>query len=194
MYERAISMLELFDLIYYSPNSNTIFGIIIFILVLISGSLFYLLYTQNKEIANELKRRQLNKPTLPDEETKYNAIAEIKKEQSSDIQELQSITKELETLPREKTIKLTPYEEEQEEKAIISYEELISKSDNVSIIYSDTSIKDDDLLVKQVDLENTGKIELDPLKKELNSKVNLISYEHEEAFLSALKQLQNLLN
>lgn len=111
----------------------------------------------------------------------------------SELEDLQSITKEIELNPIQKKVELTQYEAEQEERAIISYDELLAKSDNVSIVYSDSEDKDD-VLVKKVDLERTGKIELDPIKKEMNSKVNVLKYEHEEAFLSALKDLQNLLN
>lgn len=110
-----------------------------------------------------------------------------------ELEELQSITQELETIPRERTIELTPYEEEQEKKAIISYDELISKENNAHIAY-DNEYQNDDLIAKKVDLVNTGTIELDPIKKELNKKVVLINYEHEEQFLEVLKQLQNLLN
>lgn len=94
---------------------------------------------------------------------------------------------------REETVsEFTDYESEQEEKAIISYDELIAQSNNVSIEYSNIT-KNDDVLIKQVDLEKTGKIELDPIKRALNSKISL-SYEHEQEFLESLKQLQKLLN
>ena len=111
----------------------------------------------------------------------------------SELEDLQSITREIELNPIVKKSSLTQYEAEQEERAIISYDELLAKSDNVSIVYSDSKA-DDDILVKKVDLEQTGKIELDPIKKQLNSKVTVMSYDHEEAFLNALKDLSNFLN
>ena len=112
---------------------------------------------------------------------------------TQELTELESEAKELEQLAKGHEVKMTPYEEEQEEKAIISYDELLEKSSNVSIGYSSFS-NEDDIVVKQVDLSNTGKIELDPIQKELNSKVRIINYEHEEEFLNALKQLKNMLN
>ena len=120
---------------------------------------------------------------------KFNKEKSINKE----LEELQSITQELETIPRERTIELTPYEEEQEKKAIISYDELLSKENNAHIAY-ESEYQNDDLIAKKVDLANTGKIELDPIKREINKKVTLMNYEHEEQFLEVLKQLQNLLN
>lgn len=96
-------------------------------------------------------------------------------------------------LRKEGDICTSCYKEYCKEEAIISYEELLAKSKMASISYSDES-RSDDIFVKKVDLENTGKIELDPIKKEINSKVPVLLYEHEEEFLKALKQLQNLLN
>ena len=84
---------------------------------------------------------------------------------------------------------MTPYEVEQEEKAIISYDELVKQNDNVSIEYQDQDEINPEVDIKQVDLEKTGKIELDPIKKALNSKVENTPYEHEEEFLDALKGL-----
>lgn len=172
----------------------------------------------NKDFFNSIveESREEHKPLEVKEESFFNYIEEEKKEPIIELTreerieplielprenknfpketlDLQTITRELETLPREVNIKMTPYEEEQEEKAIISYDELVKENNNASIAYSDTVVKDD-IVVKQVDLENTGKIELDPIKKELNTKVNVWSYEHEEAFLEALKQLKNILN
>ena len=115
------------------------------------------------------------------------------KDATMELTNLQEDVKELEQKAKEHEVKMTPYEEEQEEKAIISYDELLKRSSNVSIGYSSFS-NEDDVLVKQVDLNNTGKIELDPIQKEINSKVRIINYEHEEAFLNALKELKNMLN
>jgi len=112
---------------------------------------------------------------------------------TDELTELKSSSKVLEDLAKQKAIEMTPYEEEQEEKAIISYEELLSKTQNVSISYSDSTISDD-ISIKKVDLEKTGKIELDPIKKETNTKIPSLAYAHEEEFLNTLKQLQKLIN
>ena len=92
-----------------------------------------------------------------------------------------------------KKVEMTPYEVEQEEKAIISYEELVHQKDNVSIEYQDEDNPNPEVDIKQVDLEKTGRIELDPIKKAMNSKVENNQYEHEEDFLDTLKQLNDLL-
>ena len=194
-------MIDILNIIDKITNSDGVFYFIVIVLILICLVLFYLIYSQNEQTIQTVKKVNLN--DLDEEEIKQEVTQDITEEVSiSDTSvnletsdELQSISKELETLPRDRKIELTKYEEEQEEKAIISYDELISKTGNVSIVYSDTVVNEDnDVLVKQFDLENTGKIELDPIKKELNSKVEVISYEHEEAFLKALKQLQSMLN
>ena len=70
-------------------------------------------------------------------------------------------------------IELTSYEKEQEQSAIISYQELLKNKDNQQTI-------------------NIDKVSIDPEDMPLPSfKVNLMNYEKEEAFLKALKQLQS---
>lgn len=86
---------------------------------------------------------------------------------------------------------LNYYEEEQEEKAIISYEELLERTNEWAINYSEEENIAEDLTVKKVDLNNLVNKEIS-LKPEI--KVSVISYEKEEAFLAALKELQQLLN
>ena len=170
---------------------------------IISMLIVYTLYMQNKQLINELNKKnniEEDKEQLSDAVT--TKVEEVFKEKdemvnkdetNQEMVDLQNITKDLENKQNEKTIDFTSYEAEQEEKAIISYDELLEASKKVSINYSEEK-NIDDVLVKKVDLDNTGKIELDPIKKELNSKVELVSYEHEEDFLKALKQLQSLLN
>ena len=53
----------------------------------------------------------------------------MEQREEEEVFDLRSISKELESLPRERTINLTPYELEQEEQAIISYDELKQKAD-----------------------------------------------------------------
>ena len=116
--------------------------------------------------------------------------------------DLVAISKEIDN-DTPKPIILNDYEKEQEEKAIISYDELVARTGPIDISY----IKESDvngLKVKSVDLESVTKpIELPKIKeesinieKQLNnvSSAVLISYEKEEAFLEALKKLQKLLN
>ena len=84
-------------------------------------------------------------------------------------------------------IDLNKYEEEQEEKAIISYEELKSRRNDFAINYTDEEEIAEDVSVKKVDLEHLLNKNVE-VKPEL--KVSVISYEKEEAFLDALKRLQ----
>ena len=184
-------------------NFDYIIFAIIVVLMIISMLIVYTLYMQNKQLINELNKKnnieedkeQLNDAVTTKVEEVFKEKDEIvnKDETNQEMVNLQSITKDLENQQNEKTIDFTSYEAEQEEKAIISYDELLEANKKVSINYSEEK-NIDDVLVKKIDLDNTGKIELDPIKKELNSKVELVSYEHEEDFLKALKQLQSLLN
>ena len=104
--------------------------------------------------------------------------------------DLASIAKEIDERPSN-NIDLTAYEQEQEEKAIISYEELLKRKNDFAINYSEEENLDDDLTVKKVDLDNLVNRDV-VVKPEI--KVSVISYEKEEAFLEALKQLQQKLN
>ena len=159
-------------LISIVENKDILLFILVISLIFISVLMVYLVYTQNKQLTNEL----------------------IKKDnKSNEMMDLKELSKQLEKAPKKETISMTPYEAEQEEKAIISYDELLKTQTNVSINYLDKKIEDN-IEVKQIDLENTGKIELDPIKKELNTKVTLVSYEHEEEFLKSLKKLQYMLH
>lgn len=184
-------------------NENDIVIIILLLtfLIIIVILLTYIKLLKHKQLSQE--QINIKKENLEDNNIKESIIEENNIEENNKEQENKSVTKELtelgmeikelEELAKVETIKMTPYEEEQEEKAIISYDELLQKSSNVSIGYSNFT-NEDDIIVKQVDLNNTGKIELDPIQKEINSKVRIINYEHEEDFLKALKQLNNMLN
>ncbi len=86
----------------------------------------------------------------------------------------------------EATINFTNYEQEQEDKAIISYDELLKKGSNYELNY-ETEEMQDDLSVKKVDLDNLIKEKSDSIP---NLEVRVISFQKEEAFLEALKRLQ----
>ncbi len=86
----------------------------------------------------------------------------------------------------EPTINFNEYEKDQEEKAIISYDELLNKNSNYVLNYENEEV-DDDFSVKKVNLDNTltsGKNDRQHME------VRVISFAKEEAFLQALKQLQ----
>lgn len=87
----------------------------------------------------------------------------------------------------EKTIEFTDYEKDQENKAIISYEELINKkNNNYGLNYVEEEIQDD-LSIKKVDLDNLVNKSNNSIS---NIEVRVISFQKEEAFLEALKRLQ----
>lgn len=87
------------------------------------------------------------------------------------------------------------YEKEQEEKAIISYDELIKTNTALKINYTEESV-DEGITVKKVDMENITSIsDIDEITDTIKTPtVTLVSYEKEEAFLKALKDLQELLS
>ncbi len=118
-------------------------------------------------------------------------VLETKKpnlEETSEMKIAKEITKSL-TNPDVATsrIDFTDYEKDQEEKAIISYDELLSKEGNYKINYENEEYLDD-LSVKKFDLDNLVTEEDKDVKPEF--KGHVISYAKEEEFLKALKQLQ----
>ena len=101
--------------------------------------------------------------------------------------DLAAITKQIETEYKPRTIELTGYEEEQENNAIISYEELVKNKDKVGINYDDEYIfETPELEVKKINLTTDASAIISP-----KLEVKLMSYDKEEAFLEALKELQN---
>lgn len=125
-----------------------------------------------------------------------NALEEKEKEQELD---LTALTNQLEQVKKEVPVTMTSYEEEQEAKAIISYDELLKTQPLKKISYKNEE-EVDGLSVKAIDVNNlVNTINPNPITykeeylKDENTKKNLISYDQEEAFLLALKQLQESL-
>ncbi|MCH5167205.1 MAG: hypothetical protein J1F35_04855 [Erysipelotrichales bacterium] len=112
-----------------------------------------------------------------------NALNKAKKDRI----DLEAITRNIEENYKPVTIELTSYEQEQENNAIISYQELLSNKDSNQVNYDDDFESTMDIDVKKVDLTKTSGSEVPKTKIE----VTLMNYEMEEAFLKALKQLQN---
>ena len=113
-----------------------------------------------------------------------NTVKKAKK----DMLDLEAITKNLEDNYRPVNIELTNYEKEQEESAVISYEELLKKRSSNSVNYDDSFINNSEIDIKKVDLrESMGTNNIVNTKIE----VNLFNYEKEEAFLKALRKLQS---
>ena len=84
-------------------------------------------------------------------------------------------------------IQFTDYEKDQEDKAIISYDELLNKETNNYELNYETEEMHDDLSVKKVDLDNLVNKSNNAVS---NLEVRVISFQKEEAFLEALKRLQ----
>ena len=102
---------------------------------------------------------------------------------------LAEVTKQIETEYKPGKIVLTQYEAEQEDSAIISYEELVNNKSQTGIYYDDEYSFGEDLEVKKINL--TGDT---PSIVEPKLEVKLMPYAQEEAFLKALKELQNNLS
>lgn len=209
-------------------NSDVVFYGLIILLSIISVILFYLIYTQNKEMSKKMmeksvftesdrvvnKEEMVKQPITVNEvealDTKTELVQPVEMDipdpleltrsllLNDSIEDLQSLTKELETIPRERTIKMTPYEAEQEETAIISYDELVKQNDKpqeIELLPADEV----DAAVAQVDnnlevpfVEEVTITEDVPVKKEkiIDDIVDTV-YSHEEGFLKSLKSLQN---
>lgn len=122
-----------------------------------------------------------------DGEEVLNAVSDKK-----DDFDIEAVTKAIEKDYKPETIRLTSYEEEQENNAVISYEELLKNKDKISVSYDDEyEFSEPTLSVKKFDLTNTSET---PVIDESKLKVQLMSYEKEEEFLKALKDLQSNLS
>ena len=182
----------------------SIIGLIVLIVTLI-----YIIKVNDEEEVDTVK--EIVSTTSPVEEPSNEVVEEEL--------DLSKITKELDqSTPR--TIALNDYEREQEEKAIISYDELLKTKDLQEEINYIKEQNLGDLTVRSVDVESiTRPIELPKIKAKLaedkkeeleeevveeqkeetyetpkHSKTILISYTKEEEFLQALKTLESLLN
>ena len=110
-------------------------------------------------------------------------------EEVTDPDNLQSIASAIKN--DSKPITFTSYEKEQEDKAIISYDELVSNTGNYTFNYASEDDKDG-VSIKKFDLDNL--ISESAKKEEPKIEVHLFSLKREEEFLKALKELQKSLN
>lgn len=109
----------------------------------------------------------------------------------SDISDLASIKEKIEKDYKPSAVKLTDYEEEQEKNAIISYEELLKNTKNNNVSYDENYVSNtEEISIKKINLNSNSDTE----NINSNLKVKLMSYDKEEAFLTALKQLQQNLS
>ena len=107
--------------------------------------------------------------------------------------DLEKITKNIERDYKPVNVRLTSFEQEQEDNAIISYDELVKQMNNNKINY-DTSYThmDDDIDVRKIDVDNEIKTSSRQVSNERTG-LTCMSYEKEEEFLKALRQLQSTL-
>ena len=118
---------------------------------------------------------------------KINKDDEEGKKQDDETAEMKIVKEIRENMKNDDVvINFTDYEKDQEERAIISYDELLNKSNKYGLNYEKEDVYDD-LSVKKVDLDNL--VNKDSEIK-VNSDVRVISFAKEEAFLEALKRLQ----
>ncbi|MBQ3021181.1 MAG: hypothetical protein IJD92_03050 [Bacilli bacterium] len=155
---------NIFGFLYTLSMGDYIFFMLAFILLLGVVYMIYLIKKEDEKV-----------------ETYY-------KEENSDY--LESIKEKIEKEYKPTTIKLTEYEEEQEKNAIISYDELVKNKDSYTISYDDEYVSNSEINVKKISSDNTG------VKSDNNEtlQVKLMNYDKEEAFLTALKQLQQNLS
>lgn len=192
-----------FNLIDSFSGSDTFFYILMILLTLIAIALFYLIYTQKKETVKQLKEKSIFTTSQNVEEKKIGST--VKEVESlvpevtplvpitemeipdpleltrsinivNDTMELKNITKELESIPKERKVNMTPYEAEQEEKAIISYDELLNQNK--------------DVIIETGDISSESEVDVN---KVLDNVVVTTSYAHEEKVLESLKALLNTL-
>ncbi len=152
-------------MVYFSKilNINDWFVIAI-LLVLIIVSIYWL-----KKITDKEKIMENNKKNIVD---------------------LEAITKNIERDYKPLNVELTSYEKEQEKNAIISYEELVFNAKKNNVVYDDRYQNEDESIeIKKVDLGTHPENNTPVSQTKIN--VDVLRYDKEEAFLKALKQLQD---
>ena len=169
------NMIEnVFGFIYSLSMGDYFFFIGTFLLIVLFIYIIYLIKCSDEE-GNKLEDDLLNLD-LP-----------MKK----DTFDLEAVTKDIEANYKPEAVKLTSYEEEQENNAIISYDELVKTKTNLQFNYDDEyEYEIPELKVKKFDLSNTSEIKIPEPKLE----VKLMSYDKEEEFLQTLKKLQHNLS
>lgn len=179
--------MNILNFIYDIANSDALYYILIILLVIISLVMVYLMYSQNKELSKHLmeKNKQV-KNEEKEEIKKYEEIESLDGREellevsrmtipkhleytqslfsNTELEELQSISKDIEENYKERQNDIDTYEEEQEESAIISYDELLSKTQVIP------------------------KVEEKEIKE---TKVVDENYSHEEDFLNRLRNLND---
>lgn len=155
----------------------------------------YNIFNDNKEEVNNVTSEVVQEVPVMEQVVMEQPIIEQKEDE--EVFDLRSISKELESLPRERTITLTPYEMEQEEQAIISYDELVTQS--IPVLEISKELREEVLTPYDYNLEEKiGIVEKnEQVVPEPTPEVKPVSgnnYDHEESFLDSLKNLKSSLN
>ena len=192
----------------YKTQDTPLFILIGVGLVFVIIAIVYLLYSQSKVNAYNAKQEEIveeditynifndNKEEVVEDKNgeELPIIEELVEEKREDVFDLKNVTKELESLPKERTIQLTDYEREQEETAIISYDELVTQSIprlEISKALREEVLEEYDYEVKEDVVEEIKEEKVEEPKEIVKSSDN---YDHEESFLDGLKDLKNSLN
>lgn len=192
----------------YKTQDTPLFILIGVGLVFVIIAIVYLLYSQSKVNAYNAKQEEIveeditynifseNKEEVVEDKNgeELPIIEELVEEKKDDVFDLKNVTKELESLPKERTIQLTDYEREQEETAIISYDELVTQSIprlEISKALREEVLEEYDYEVKEDVVEEIKEEKVEEPKEIVKSSDN---YDHEESFLDGLKDLKNSLN
>lgn len=211
-------MADVIELIYKTQDTP-LFLLIIAGLVFIIIAIVYVIYVQSKTLKNvkqeEVQEENINYNIFNENKEEVNNVTSevveevpvmeqvvmelpvIEQREEEEVFDLRSISKELESLPRERTITLTPYEMEQEEQAIISYDELVTQS--IPVLEISKELREEVLTPYDYNLEEKiGIVEKnEQVVPEPTPEVKPVSgnnYDHEESFLDSLKNLKSSLN
>lgn len=147
-----------------------LFGAVIVLIILVV-SLFYVMKIEGEQ------KEEVEMEPVKDEELDLNNIVETIDENPKPL------------------FDMTAYENEQEQKAIISYDELLEKTGQLKLDYEEEKVIDDEIPVKKIQLAPVEDSEVELKPREVAISHNFFStYEKEEAFLNVLKQMNELLN
>ena len=123
--------------LFYKNQDTPLYILIGVGLVFVLIAIIYLIYSQSKIKAYKNKQEEVEEENISynifndnveEKVEEYPEEVNVSEEIKEDVFDLKNVTKELESMPKERTIKLTDYEREQEETAIISYDELVTQS------------------------------------------------------------------
>ena len=182
----VVSSMTFIDFILY-------FAVIALIVLVVS--LIYVIYMEKFETEEFLNK---------EEEIEVDTVVPTNPVENNEAFDLLRVIDEINENPKP-IVDMTLYEEEQEKRAIISYDELL-KSAKKELNVDKEEMIDDVIPVKKLSLSSVEipeeisylakepKIEVESEVLEKPRTTLLFSYEKEEAFLKALKQLNELLN